>query len=238
MAESDKFNKKTRPITWIILAVVVIAVIAWLFVDRTPSTTSTHEDGINKLQTESLKETDDWNVDPVTWGDDSFMDEDDNAYGADYSGAVGTDVTAPGNQQQFSRVDAFVSFTEETDASELNRKTTYEGLVKLAAAIEELDNESQADEIKEKAEQLKEDQMTDQQAIVIQETVSQAATAIENIQQDKFPDLENQVKQLKNAAQKIDSGDLASNQKEPIMNFFNEAAQILESMGQQKDDLF
>lgn len=81
-----------------------------------------------------------------TWGDDSDVPEDeytleeqdDNTFGPDYSGALGTDVTDPDENQQSEKVDDFVSFAENLDVDNLNRRTAHEGLSKLTMALSAL----------------------------------------------------------------------------------------------------
>lgn len=176
-----KVEKKRRfPVLWTILAIVAIGVIVWIVVDDNDALfqddTAMNEEVQDYNVESGYAEAEDWNgndMDPwagdtvwddnEVWGDDSdvaddeyTLDEDENTFGGDYSGAVGTDVEAPGRTDrpeidsndpntlnrsrtetefQTANVDNFISFADDLETSELNRRTAHEGLSKLTMAL-------------------------------------------------------------------------------------------------------
>ncbi|HKJ78264.1 MAG TPA: hypothetical protein VKA10_01965 [Prolixibacteraceae bacterium] len=159
MAELKIEKRRRFPVFWTVLAILAIAVIAWIIVDdndvfESEEMAMTEEDRTYDVES-GYAENDRWNgnvIDPwagdtvwdeeETWGDESDVaedqysnEEDDNTFGGDYSGAIGTDVAAPDTALNSKRIRDFISFTENLDNSDLNRRQAHEGLSKLAAAL-------------------------------------------------------------------------------------------------------
>ena len=164
--------------------------------------------------------------------------EDENTFGMDYSGALGTDVTAPDTTGQTENFRNFIAFAEKTDAEDLNRKLTYRGIKKLTMAVSNLEVtdssmvewKSDIDRLKYQTEQLRDESMSGQQATVIKSTFMDIARTFENIQKKADTEIEEEVSQVMQAAQEINEQEKASNQREQIDNFFDEAADVLEKL--------
>ncbi len=185
------------------------------------------------------------NNDTKVWGDDSDVGEtdrsirkedDSNTFGGDYSGALGTDVNAPNDVMRSNRIQNFISFAEQTDASNLNRRKTHEGITKLAMALSAVTTDStgtsmqqELSRLKQQADQLKDNRLSNQQASIIKSSFMDAATIIQT-QSRNYGGMDNEASQVMEAARDINAQDMASNQKDAINSFFDQAADALKKM--------
>ncbi len=256
MADLNIEKKKRFPVIWIILGVILIAVLVWYFVGTNDMDVN-EETEAELVEPNGIgsgyAEPDVWNGDELTpwdstfndnemWGDESDMPErndDSNTFGNDYSGAVGTDTNAPENVMVSEKIRDFVEFADSTDANELDRRKTYEGFSKLTMALSAISNAENRDStssgqqdlnrLKQQADQLRDERLSQQQAAVIRDFFVDAANVIQNYSRN-HEELSDEASQVMDAAQNINASDMASNQKSQINLFFNEAADALQKM--------
>ncbi len=185
------------------------------------------------------------NNDTEVWGDDSDagetrrdirQEDDSNTFGGDYSGALGTDANAPDDVMRSNRIQNFISFAEQTNESNLNRRRTHEGINKLAMALSAVTTDStgtsmqqELNRLKQQADQLKDNRLSNQQASIIKSSFMDAANIIQ-MQSRNYDGMDNEASQVMEAARRINEQDMASNQKAAIQSFFTEAADALEKM--------
>lgn len=205
----------------------------------------------------------DWSAEREVWGDESGAvtdedipeetetwseeedveettpaDEDEATYGMDYSGSVGTEANAPDAEQQEEMVQNYLTFAEEIDAEDLNRRTTYRGIKKLTMAISALAITDTTDvnwskdiqQLKMQTEQLRDERLSGQQASVIKNSFMEIANSLQNLQKKTDAEIQEEVSQVKETAQRINERDMISNQRDAIDTFFDEAADALEKI--------
>lgn len=141
-----------------------------------------------------------------------------------------------------SEVEAFVTFVEENRATAemgLDHNYTSTGIRNLAEAIQAIaqrtDNnnqqiEQQYQELLRMANQIQKDPMSTQHADVIREAFITSANLMEQVQSSLFPQLQNEVSQVRQAAQSVQPEELTLDQKQEIQSFFDRASDVLQAM--------
>lgn len=132
---------------------------------------------------------------------------------------------------------AFVSFVEEDpDSMGLDHEFTNEALLKLTNATEAMagyinyDIKKDIAEVRTLSEKIATDPFKTTHANSIREATGMLAISLQNIQEHAFPDLGDEVNEVKNAAMEIENNVLTLDQKEDVKNFFRESADLLEKM--------
>ncbi len=208
MAELNVKKKRKSPVGWIILGLVVIALIVWIVVDNNDNEVMTSENN------EQIMEP----------------NQDEGAMTPGENDAENSDMDA--------KVQEFVSFVNGTDSISMDHEVTHEGITKLTEALAAVtpdgvpdDNvKNDVDALKQEANQLLDNRLSEQHANIMRNSFISAAKIIENIQKDNYPDLDEEANQVMEAAEDIDAQQLATNQKEDIKSFFDEAADALQKM--------
>lgn len=136
-----------------------------------------------------------------------------------------------------STVAAFVSFVKnDTSRMSLDHAYTNEALLKLFAATnamaDEIDYEIQADleKVKESANLITNEPFETSHANNIRNAADNSTTALQNMQQDKYPWLSDEVEELKNASTAINPLALTLEQRDAVKNYFAKAADLLDKM--------
>ncbi len=213
MAELNVEKRKKSPIGWIILGIVVIGLIIWF----AASDNDIMEDTASEFRQDR---------------------EQTSEYGQEQSQAVAPYDGTRGRTETNSRVQEFISFSEER-TDELTRTDVQEGIRKLSDALMAVANEQsqgqdtwngEIEQIKQEADKLQDENMNEQHSTFIRSAFSSSANIIQNLQNRYYPGLEDEASDVMDAAQDIDAQELASEQKNEIKSFFEEAADILEKM--------
>ncbi len=213
MADLNVEKKKKSPIGWVILGIVVIALVIWFVASDTDEVQD-----VAQFEQEQ---------------------EQDTEYGQEQSQAIAPYDADRSRMETNTRVEEFVTFSEDQSADDLNRQSVQEGINKLSDALMAVANEQtqgqgtwegELDQIKQDASQLQDENMEQQHATVIRSAFSSAANIIQNLQNQYYPGLEDEASNVMDAAQNIDDQQIASEQKDEIDNFFEEASGILEKM--------
>lgn len=136
---------------------------------------------------------------------------------------------------------AYVSFIEE-NGDEVTKSHEYssQALTHLSKAVKEvaqennvsIENKNELDNLQEKADKLTREKSSTKHANILANAFNSAARVINNIQEEEFPNLEEEANEVKNAADKIKPNVVATNQKDAIKNFYEKSATALEEMNQ------
>ncbi len=136
-----------------------------------------------------------------------------------------------------STVVAFVSFVEnDTNRTSLNHAYTNEALVKLTAATNamagEIGYDIRADlvRVKESAILIADEPFETSHAKNIKNAADKSTTALQNMQQAKYPGLTAEVDGLKSASESINPEALTLEQKDAVKNYFAKASDLLKKM--------
>ena len=136
-----------------------------------------------------------------------------------------------------SAVTEFVTFVEnDENKMDLDHGYTNEALHKLTQAIDatanQIDYNVQADldQVKQYADQITEDRFATTHADNIRKAADVLTGTLQKMQQEKFPNMESDINELKDACAGIKPDVLTLEQKSAVKSFFTKAADVLEKM--------
>jgi len=142
-----------------------------------------------------------------------------------------------GVKENNSTVAAFVSFVEnDTNRMSLDHAYLNEALIKLTSATNAMageigyDIQTDLDRVKESSTLIANEPFETTHADNIRKAADNSNTALQNMQQAKYPSLADEVAELKSASESIKPGVLALEQKDAVKNYFEKAADILQKM--------
>ena len=134
-------------------------------------------------------------------------------------------------------VEAYVRFVEmDSKGMGLDHVYSNSALTKLIEATNAMAGEVNVDvradlgKAKQQAEIITVDRFSTSHADSIKNATGILSNALQKIQQEKYPELANEITELKNASVAIKPGVLTLDQKEPIKGFFGKAAEVLKKM--------
>lgn len=134
-------------------------------------------------------------------------------------------------------VNAFVVFIEsDSNKMTLSHEFTTEALIKLTDATNAMaaeigyDIKSDMEKVKGYADFITRDILNTLHADSIRKSFDLLTNVLQNIQQAKYPTLNNEVTELRNASVSIDPDVLTLNQKDAVKNYFYKAAALLKKM--------
>ncbi len=132
---------------------------------------------------------------------------------------------------------AFIDFVgNEKNKMSLSHAYTSEALLKLVTAIEaiskEVDYEILADlgRVRDNAKVITQKPLVNTHADTIRNATDILTGVLQNLQQSKYPGLNNEVSELKAASESIKPEILTLNQKNEVKNYFHKAADLLQKM--------
>jgi hypothetical protein len=142
-----------------------------------------------------------------------------------------------GVSENNSTVAAFVSFVEnDTTRMSLDHAYTNEALSKLTAATNAMageigyDIQADLDKLEESVNLTENEPFETSHANNIRNATDNSTTALQNMQRAKYPELTNEVDELKGASAAINPKTLTLEQKDAVKNYFDKAADLLEKM--------
>lgn len=132
----------------------------------------------------------------------------------------------------------FVAYVEEEDIKEqmgLDHVVTGSALVKLSEAIRDvaMDDErysQQINDLEQTASEIQSDPQSLQHADKLSDAFSKASNVLQEIQQNRFPDMQSEVEEVQQAATEVVGSEQLLNQKEEVETFFEKAAKAIEEM--------
>lgn len=132
----------------------------------------------------------------------------------------------------------FVAYVEEEEVKEqmgVDHNVTSSALVKLSDAIRDLarDEEQysqQINELEQAANQIESDPQSMQHADRVSDAFSQASNVLQQIQQNRFPEMQSEIEEVQQAATEVKGDQPLLEQKDKVKTFFKEAAEAVEKM--------
>ncbi len=152
-------------------------------------------------------------ADPETWGDDS--------------GTAGYNQDADAQEA----INQYDQFTTDLGAIEINHETSHRGITLLADALATMstNTENEVEELRQQADKLLENPTSDEHAGIIRDAFVTAANIIEK-QTENNDALAGEADEVTEAAEAVDGDVLVTNQKDAVKNFFEKAANALNSL--------
>lgn len=165
--------------------------------------TADSEEGLNENNGEMFAESE-------KWGDDSNA-----AVTAEYE----------------PEVENYLDFTNDLGTIALDHEATHRGLTELAGALSVIteNQENEIEQLRQEADQLMDDRLSDQHAGIMKNAFVSAATIIQN-QSREAENFSEESSEVMKAAEAIDETELATNQKNEIKNFFEQSASAVREL--------
>lgn len=202
-----KVEKKKPVWPWILLGLIILGIILYFVFADDDNEIDDMEDNTEQIQDSIMTPTD-------TEATDTYEVNDvDNESVSNYIAHVG-DETRMGIDHEYTNT-ALIHLINAVDAKarELN-----------------IDVNADLQEIRNDANQITEDPMSDSHANTIKDVGTKLANVMERLQSERFPNLSADVEQVKTAANNIDGAVLTLEQKDQVNMFFQEAADVLRQM--------
>jgi len=130
----------------------------------------------------------------------------------------------------------YIQFVNEGRTMELDHAYTNGALIRLSNAIRYKaevtghDLTAGLDKVKEHAADITDDPYATTHARSIRSAADILVNSMQKIQQDKYPNLESEMTEVKNAAKDINPKVLTLNQRDAVKTFFSKSADLLQSM--------
>jgi hypothetical protein len=206
-------EKKNRPVWPWIVGILLIAAVIWIVADN--------DDDITEADTVGTAQTEEQDA------MDNTMENNDNAM-------------MENNQQNDAM--AYVSFIEENGENvTIEHDYSHQALTHLAAALNSMagdaseETKQKLNDLKQKADNLTQNPMSEQHANMMVDAFNSAAMVMESMQQEMFPDLGDEVQQVKDAANGIDPSVIVTEQKDAVKKFFETSADAVEAMAENQN---
>lgn len=139
---------------------------------------------------------------------------------------------------------AYVNFIEQNgDKVTVEHEYSHQALTRLSEALNSvaennnisLEDKQKIEELRQKADRLMRNTDSEQHANILSDAFSSAAQIMENMQKQQFPDLQDEVNEVKNAANEVKPNVLVTNQKSAVKNFFQKSADAVEAMAENQN---
>ena len=143
-----------------------------------------------------------------------------------------------GIRENNSTVEEYISFVRnsERDDMGLDHEFSNEALLLLADAIDAMADEVDVDlnndfkGVRDNADHITDDPTSTDHANHIRTSALTLTSELGNIQREEYPELSNEITDLKAAANSIDPNVLTNDQRNSVMSYFDKAADVLEKM--------
>lgn len=202
--------EKKKPIwPWIIVGLIILVILYFLFFtgDDDAATDDTFEN--EQIQDTTYQETQ--RVGTTTWEQQR-------------------DTMGQGS------IDRYISHVGDQSRMGVDHEYTNNALIHLMNAVQakanELDVNIDADmeQIRQEAQEITRNPQSTNHANKIKSAGSRITDVLENLQKEEFPDLSNDVQEVRTAVEEIDPSVQTLQQRDKINRFFNEAAEVLRNM--------
>lgn len=133
-------------------------------------------------------------------------------------------------------VAGYITYIEDKSRMGVDHEYTNNALIELMGAVESKAKEenvnidAEMQEIREQARELTQNPAATDHANIIKNTGEKIVDALKKVQEESYPDLSTEVKDVRNALQGIKPNVQTLEQKEQINYFFDEAADALRKM--------
>lgn len=205
-----RVEKKSRPVWPWIVGLLLLAAIIWIVVDSGDDVDDRDEVAATEMEE----------------AQDNTLQE-----------------AQPNRQQDMNNQNApmaYVSFVEENE-EEITMQHEYsnQALTHLSNALSSVadgasaETQQKLDDLKQKANAITQNTNSTQHANMLAEAFTTAAGVMESLQQEMFPDLQNEVKSVRDAANEVDPNVMVNEQKDAVKKFFHSSADAIEAMSEQ-----
>lgn len=208
--------EKKKPVwPWILLGLIILGIILYfVFAGNDNESSDMEENNTEQMQ--------------------------DTTYSSTRTGE-GTTTTMAGRTNQSTtsngdKVSTYLAHIGNQDRMGVDHEYTNNALVHLIEAVDSkakdlnVDINQDLQEIREDAQQITQNPQATNHANKIKDAGTKIASVLEKLQKEKFPELSNDVEEVKTAANKINASVSTLEQKNNINSFFNEAADVLKRM--------
>ncbi len=207
-----KIEKKKPVWPWILLGLIILAVILYfVFADNDSMDDIDDADDIERVDDTTYTSTQD-NMNTTRY--------EDNTASAGTGGEV----------------ENFITHVEDKSRMGVDHEYTNNALLHLINAVEtkarevNVDVDASIQQMREEAREITQNPQGTNHANKIKSVGEKIAGTLENIQKEKFPNLSNDIQEVKTAARDIQARTLTLDQKDQINEFFNQAADVLKKM--------
>jgi hypothetical protein len=202
-----KIEKKKPIWPWIILVLVILAILYFLvFAD------DGDDDDIDDVTTEQVEEE-------TTWEDDT-----ETTTWEEESDSIG------------QGVQSYLTYISDESKMGIDHEYTNNALIELMNAVQakaddmNYDISADMESVRMEAKKITEDPMATTHANTIKSAGTKLANILQKMQQEKFPNLNNDVQEVMTAAKNIKGSEQTLNQKDQVNKFFNKAGDLLRKM--------
>lgn len=211
--------EKRKPIwPWVLAGLVIVALVGYFLLSDNNSMPNRHESAYNTTNDQIKNRTDKNIADKTRMGTDKL------------------NRTNIGIQNQ-KPVAAFVSYVNsDIEHKDLNHTKVSKAFEQLTAATNEVAKETgykstaNIDKVKMNVGMIDKNQSDTAVARNIKESAEILSAELQQLQKDKFPDLNKEARKLKNSSESIKPGKPALQQSDEIKSFLADAADLLEKM--------
>ena len=212
-----KIEKKKPIWPWIILVLVILAILYFLvFADDDAADDMEEMDDMEQIDEESV-----WDDADTT----SWEEETDTTGWETTNDTLGT-----------AGVSGYLTHIADSTKMGVDHQYTNMALIKLMNAVQakadEINYDISADmaEVKKDAKAIEEDPTSTSHAKTIKDAGTKLANILQKMQKQKYPNLNQDVQEMKTAISNVDGTLETLQQKEQIKKFFTEAADVLKKM--------
>ena len=205
-----KIEKKKPIWPWIILVLIILALLYFLvFADDDDN------DDMDDVETEQVEEG-------TVWDDEDTTSWETETTSSDTLSGQG--------------VSEYLTYVSDKSKMGIDHEYTNNALISLMNAVQakadEMNYDISADmaSVRQDAQKIEQDPMATTHANTIKSAGTKLAGILENMQKAQYPNLSNDVQEVKTAANNIKGDTQTLNQKDQINKFFDEAADVLRKM--------
>lgn len=204
-----KIEKKKPVWPWILLGLIILAVILYFVVSDNETDDAMEEETTEEVIT-SEPEEDYEETDTYTWEEDNLTGEE----------SVSKYITHIGDKEKMG----------------IDHEYSSEALVLLINALENRAEEAdinidiEIQELKNDVRDIKEDPYSLTHANTINNTGTKIVSLMEKLQKEKFPNLSQDVEEVRTALQNIESSIPTLEQKDAVNSFYKEAGDVIQNM--------
>lgn len=208
-----KIEKKKPIWPWIILVLIILAILYFLVFANDNENDDMEMEDTEQVQDENVWEDED-ERDTTAW-DDTAAD------------------TLGGSQ---AGVSEYLTYISDKSKMGVDHQYTNNALIRLMNAVQAKANEINFDieadmkSVRQDANAIQQDPTSEKHANKIKQAGTKLANILEKMQKQNYPDLSQDVQEVKTAANNIDGSVLTLQQKNQINKFFEEAGDVLRKM--------
>ncbi|CAM4141267.1 hypothetical protein [Gillisia limnaea] len=205
-----KIEKKKPVWPWILLGLIILAVILYfVLADNDTDDVDDVDDNTEQIIT-SEPEEDYSEMDTATWEDDNLSGDDS--------------------------VSKYVAHIGDTEKMGIDHKYSSEALILLVNALENraeeanINTDVEMQELKSDVRDIKEDPQSLDHANSIKNVGMKIVSLMDRIQNEKFPNISQDVQEVRTAVQNIQPSTPTLDQKDAMNSFYKEAGDVLQKM--------